>query len=484
MRNEHTISAAYCISRHDPLEMKSGVRLRHKDGIIQALEPQRAMSESIPNHALLPAFANAHDHGRGLKTLAYGVADQAVETWVAGTYTLPPIDPYLVAANAFANMAQNGIGSVVHCHLSRDPEKLIEEAATVKKAAEDVGIRVAFVIPLRDRHRLAYADDEKVLASMPKDIAAKILNRLKPIPSINAQIDAARTIANFEQSDLFKVQLGPVGIEWCSAKLLERISELAHELQIRVHMHMLESRYQREWIDKTYPNGILQYLDQLGLLNEKLTIAHGTWLTPQECQLLAERNVTVSINTSSNLRLRSGIAPLKSLQHAKTRFAIGLDALALDDDDDILREVRLTQLLHAGVGFEPGVMGHTVMHAACCHGNYATGNDGGRLEPGQPADFIVLNLERISQDLHSPLTDIPSIINARASGQDIESLVVAGRTITHRRKVLGIDQKAVSTALHEALKPHIASLCLGRSEFEAYRQSIEKFYRQGGHLNP
>ncbi len=482
MRKEQTVSAAHCISQHDPPAMQSGVSLTHKDGVIETLKPQRAITESSRNRVLLPSFANAHDHGRGLKTLAYGVADQAVETWVAGTYTLPPIDPYLIAANAFANMAQNGIGSVVHCHLSRDPEKLIEEAAAVKKAAEDVGIRVAFVVPLRDRHRLAYANDEHVLSSMPADLSDKIGKRLKPIPSINAQIDAARTIARFDQSNLFKVQLGPVGVEWCSHPLLERVSELAHELKIRVHMHMLESRYQREWADNTFPNGILQYLDQVGLLNEKLTIAHGTWLTPQECQLLANKKVTVSINTSSNLRLRSGIAPLTSLRHANTRFAIGLDALALDDDDDILREIRLTHLLHAGLGFEQGITQPNVMHAACSNGACATGNAGGRLEPGQPADFVVLNLERINQDIDSALIDIPTLISARATGQDIESLVVAGRTVTHHRRILGVDQRVISAALKDAIEPHTRALCDGRAEFEKYRQSIEQFYRDGGHL--
>src|SRR5690606_2830564 len=300
-------------------------------------------------------LVNAHDHGRGLKTLAYGVADMALETWVSATYTLPPIDPYLVAAAAFARMARRGIGAVVHCHLSRDPRALVREAQAVRRAADDVGLRVAFVVPLRDRHRLGYADDETVLSHFEPADRDAARERLKPLAPIEEQLALVEEIARQCESERFRVQLGPVGAEWCSDALLERVAAASRASGRRVHMHLLESKYQRQWADGAYPDGLVSHLDRLGLLSERLTVAHGTWLRPQECRLLAQRGVTVSVNTSSNLRLRSGIAPLVELQAAGTPFALGLDALALDDDDDLLREMRLARLLHGGTGFDRGV---------------------------------------------------------------------------------------------------------------------------------
>ncbi|MFP6735150.1 MAG: amidohydrolase family protein [Rhodospirillales bacterium] len=96
---------------------------------------------------------------------------------------------------------------------------------------------------------------------------------------------------------------------------------------------------------------MVTHLDRIGLLSPRLTVAHGVWLRAAECELLAERGVIVSINTSSNLRLHSGIAPVADLIRAGVQIAIGLDAASIDDDDG-LREMRLTQLLHAGTGFD------------------------------------------------------------------------------------------------------------------------------------
>ena len=63
-------------------------------------------------------------------------------------------------------------------------------------------------------------------------------------------------------------------------------------------MHLLETRYQREWADREFPGGIVRYLDSIGFLSERITLAHCAWARPDELDLLAERNVTISVNTS------------------------------------------------------------------------------------------------------------------------------------------------------------------------------------------
>ncbi|TFL13115.1 hydrolase [Pusillimonas caeni] len=429
---------------------------------------------------LLPPLSNAHDHGRGLKSLAYGVPDQPVETWVAATYTMPPVDPYLVAATAFARMVRSGIGSVTHCHLSRSPAALLEEAAAVRRAAHDVGIRVAFVVPLADRYRLGYAEDEAILTFMSSKDAELTRRRLRPIAPIEEQLDVAKRI--MESADgLFQVQLGPVSIERCSDTLVERIARLSAERGNRVHMHMLESKYQRQWADHHYPRGLMRHLDSLGLLSPRLTMAHGTWLRPDECDLLAERGVIVSVNTSSNLRLRSGIAPLLPMQRAGLSFALGLDALALDDDDDLLREMRLARLLHGGTGFDEGIDRNSMLDALCRVGARAAGIEPGGIAPGAAADLLLLELDNAVDDTHPALYDMPSLVHCRATASNVHAMVIGGRVVVKEGGVTGIDETEIQRELTAQLHVHANDLSATRSQLEPYREAIERFYRAGGH---
>ncbi len=102
----------------------------------------------------MPALANAHDHGRGLSRLAYGALDDALEIWLAGASALhPPVDPYLLAAAAFARMARSGVAAAVHCHMPQRSDRLIDEAKTVCRAAGNIGLPIAFVVALDDRLR-------------------------------------------------------------------------------------------------------------------------------------------------------------------------------------------------------------------------------------------------------------------------------------------------------------------------------------------
>src|SRR5207302_1293546 len=145
---------------------------------------------------------------------------------------------------------------------------------------------------------------------------------------------------------------------------------------------------------------IVKYLDSIGFLSERLTLAHCAWARPDELGLLAERRVTISVNTSSNLHLRSGIAPLPEMIKRGCRVALGLDGAALDEDDDALREMRLADLLHAGTGFRIDVDHKAILNAILVNGRRSVTNtdEGGALSAGASADILLIDWKKLDED--------------------------------------------------------------------------------------
>src|SRR4029078_146177 len=128
-------------------------------------------------------------------------------------------------------------------------------------------------------------------------------------------------------------------------------------------MHLLESRVQREYLDHLYPDGVLRSFDSICLLSRRLSVAHGVGLRPDELELLGERGVTISVNSSSNLSIRSGISPVRKMHELRGPFAMGLDGFSVDDDDDAFRQLRLNYLLHKGLSLEDGVPVSKPLHS-------------------------------------------------------------------------------------------------------------------------
>lgn len=452
------------------------------DGRIAQVGPTDAGTGS--DSLVMPGIANAHDHGRGLRRLAYGALDDALEVWLAAASSLhPPVDPYLVAAAAFSRMATGGVTGTVHCHMPQRFDRLAEEANAVARAAGEIGLRIAFVVPMADRNRLAYGADDAVLARLGPEDEAMIRDRwLRPAPPPKAQVALADEIAARIGSDRVDVQFGPFGLEWASDDLLSAVAEASRSTGRRIHMHCQETRFQRRWVDRTYPEGFLAHLDRLGVLSPRLTLAHCVWLRPEECELLAERGVTIAINSSSNLRLGSGIAPVAEMVRRGVRVAFGMDALTLDDDDDMLRELRLADRLHGGTALTDGLPRAALFKGAMTLGHEAIdgGADYGRIAPGAPADLVVLDHGALARDLMSERTRETDLILGRATRAHVRSVVAGGREIVRDGRVLGLDAEAVERELLDQARAGAEDAGRLAPAIARYQEAVRDVYLADG----
>jgi cytosine/adenosine deaminase-related metal-dependent hydrolase len=162
-------------------------------------------------------------------------------------------------------------------------------------------------------------------------------------------------------------------------------------------------------------------------------------------EMIAAAGAIVSLNTCSNLRLRSGLAPAAEMHRHGVSLGLGIDALGLDDEEDGLRELRLTHLLHAGVSFETGLSNASLLEAALKAGARAvTGlRHHGMLAPGAPADVAVLDFASLARDIMPGMISDRDLVLSRATKRHVHSLIIDGVEIMRKGKVHGIDQEAV-----------------------------------------
>lgn len=440
-----------------PKYQSSGPMTLHiEDGRIARILP---FTGTPPRLLALPAFTDAHNHARPLSTTSFGTGGKPLESWLPQLATLPSVDPYDAAAASFARSVRGGCTSVM-VHLTRVMGGLpfADEAREIARAARDVGVSIGLAVAMRDRNPLVYGGNDTLLRSLSAEDRALVTDIwMAPMPSIPDQmVRVAEVAAALSDQAHVDVQFGPTGVQWCSDALLTEIAGATARSGRRIHMHLLETKPQRDWADATYPQGITRTLDEIGLLSPRLTLAHCVWANVEDLERIARNGARIAVNVSSNLQLSSGIAPVPAMLDAGVDVAMGLDGSALDEDDDALREIRLFRLLNAGWGFARSrLTPEAALKAVCATGRLGIGIEpGGSLTEGMPADILLLDLARLDRDRIMPV-DPKDYVFSRATKEDIVQLYSRGRLVLDNGAVVGVDlaqlHRRLRVAFHAGL---------------------------------
>jgi cytosine/adenosine deaminase-related metal-dependent hydrolase len=449
--------------------------LRHDNGIITSID--QGASPAGPRSFVLPAFVNAHDHARPTAS-SFGALGMPLESWLLRSALGTPVDPYLAAASALARSARAGCAAMmVHYTRPSGTMPLVEEAKQIARAASDVGIRIAFAIAVRDQNPVVYGDAEPVLSKLPGDDRKMIEELFVRAPtSPKAYIELTDAIAAAIGGPKIDVQLGPAGVQWCSRPLLEAVAENSALTGRRVHMHLLETIYQRAWADQNFPDGIVRYLRDIGFLSERLTLAHCIHARPDELEVIAASGARIVTNFSSNMHLRSGLAPIAAAHRCGCAVTVGVDGLALDEDDDVLREMRLVQMMHGGLGFKRTWTPAEFFALAIRNGRRATGAPGsGELAPGAPADFVTLDLDRLDRDQVLPVDPL-DLLFARGNASLLKDVVVDGRRIVSEGSVTGVDLPVIEQELRAIYRSSAAKLSHFQRVWQPLSSSLENWF--------
>lgn len=416
---------------------------------------------------VIPGFTNGHTHAHG--ALGRGAVPDRIS--LEGFLAYAPaisgqrsIDDVGLSARLCAvELARKGCTSCIDM-AAQLPMPTVEGAIAVGRAYADVGVRAVVAPMISDR--TLYQAYPSLVPALPKGIQAQAL-AMKP-PAASALLEVCRRAQQEWPFDRRQVQLGigPAIPLHCSDELLQGCGELSREFGVPLQTHLLESKLQA-LAQGRGGESTVQRLHRLGCLTARTSLAHGVWVDGEDMALIAASGATLVHNPASNLRLGSGVAPLRKLLAAGVRVAVGTDASNTSDGQNMFEAIQLAAYLSridepdwnswvgAGEAFELGT-------AAASR---ALGLDGllGRVQPGCLADLVLIDL---GQPHYVPLRHPLRQLVLAENGAGVRRVIVGGKTVFADGRVPGVDEAALRERAQEAAA-RLDRACAAAAEFAA-----------------
>lgn len=237
--------------------------------------------------------------------------------------------------------------------------------------------------------------------------------------------------------------LSPHSPYTCSPEYISQIIDKAVQLDVPLHTHMSETKFEVEKNIEEYGATPVRHLEKLGFFDRPSLVAHAVHVNDEDIQILADKDVKVSHNIISNLKLGSGIAPVGKMLQKGVTVSLGTDSVASNNNLDLFEELKAAATVHKGLAQDATVItAQEALRMATINGAEALWLEErlGSLEEGKDADFIVVNS---NQSFFYPKHNPVSHLVYSGSGRDVKDVYVQGKQILDNGQFLTIDEERV-----------------------------------------
>jgi 8-oxoguanine deaminase len=360
----------------------------------------------LRNHLILPGLVNCHHHFYQTLTRAVPAAQNAnLFTWLKTLYPIwarmNPNDIFLSTKTALAELALSGCTTASdHLYLFPNGSSLDDEIA----AAQEMGMRIH-----ASRGSMSLGESK---GGLPPD---SVVDNEESILK-----DSLRLIERYHDpaaGSKVQIVLAPCSPFSVTGELMRQSAVLAREHNIHLHTHLAETQDEDAFCVQKFGHKPVAYMQSLDWVGEDVWFAHSVHVGKEEIQVYKKTGCGVAHCPSSNMRLASGIAPVREYMQAGVKLGLGVDGSASNDGSHMLAEARQAMLL---ARLRAGIEGASLSSEDAPHiltareslglatrgGAAVLGrNDIGSLEPGKCADLIAIDLQRLefTGALHDPV---------------------------------------------------------------------------------
>jgi 8-oxoguanine deaminase len=414
-----------------------------RDGFIEQVGTAEELPETadqvldLSGYLVLPGLINTHHHFYQTLTRAVTAAqDVNLFGWLKTLYPIwarmMPEDIQISTQTAMAELALSGCTTASdHLYIFPNGSKLDDEI----QAGQEVGIRLH-----ASRGSMSLGESK---GGLPPDRVVETEEHILK--------DSQRLIETYHDPNpgaMTQIVLAPCSPFSVTADLMRASASLAREYGVHLHTHLAETKDEEVFCIEKFGHRPVAYMDLLNWIGPDVWFAHSVHVEKGEINLYAQTGCGVAHCPTSNMRLASGIAPILEMLTAGVHIGLGVDGSASNDGSHLLEEVRqamLTSRVRAGLmGASLSNEGSPALMTARQALEIATRGsasvlgrkDLGSLEPGKCADFLAINLNRLSYAgaLHDP---VAAAVFCAPAGVDY--LVVGGKVVVKDGQLVNID---------------------------------------------
>ena len=427
-----------------------------RDGFIEQVGPTSALPETadelldLKGHLLLPGLVNTHHHFYQTLTRAVPAAQDAnLFNWLKTLYPiwarLTPDDIFISTQTALAELALSGCTTASdHLYLYPNGSRLDDEIA----AAKEIGVRIQ-----ASRGSMSLGESK---GGLPPDSVVDSED--------NILADSQRLIETYHDPKpgaFVQIVLAPCSPFSVTGELMKQSAKLAREYGVHLHTHLAETEDEQTFCLQKFGYRPVPYMQSVDWVGEDVWFAHAVYVNNDEVKTFAKHGCGVAHCPTSNMRLASGIAPVKEYLAAGVKVGLGVDGYASNDGSHMLAEVRqamlLSRLREGTTGFsrsdDPSrrlMTAREALHLGTRGGADVLGrSDIGSLEVGKCADFFAVNLDRLDYAgaLHDPVSAVVFCQPVRA-----DYTVVGGRFVVRDGRLVTLDEHKLVERHNRAAK--------------------------------
>ncbi len=376
-----------------------GLFIRHNR--IEQVGPTTELPEQadhvidLSGHIVLPGLVNTHHHLYQTLTRAIPAAQDAnLFNWLKTLYPIwANLTGEAVYVSALVGMAELMLSG---CTTSSDHLYIYPNDARIDdeiRAAQEIGLRFHAA-----RGSMSLGESK---GGLPPDRV------VEEEPAILA--DCLRVIETFHDPEPFsmlRVVLAPCSPFSVTADLMRESVSMAEQYNLTLHTHLAETLDEEAFCLEAFGKRPVEYMEDLGWIGDRVWHAHCVHMSEREIALFGQTGTGVAHCPSSNMRLASGIAPIKALRAYQAPVGLGVDGSASNDGSHMLAEARQAMLLQRVTGDPAALSARDALEMATLGGARVLRRDDiASLEPGKAADLIAIKVERLEYAgaLHDPV---------------------------------------------------------------------------------